>query len=99
MADLIEGIFALSQSDETLPVNIGNPSEMNVLEFAETIKKRCNSSSDIIYKPLPEDDPKIRQPNITKAKNTLGWSPKVSLDEGLKTTIAYFKDLVDRGEV
>jgi len=99
MSDLIEGIYALSQSNETNPVNIGNPSEMSVLQFAETIRKRCNSTSEIIFKPLPVDDPKIRQPNITKAKNLLKWSPKVTLDQGLESTIAYFRQLIERGEV
>jgi len=99
MSDLIEGIYALSQSNETDPVNIGNPSEMSVLQFAETIRTRCNSQSEIIFKSLPVDDPKIRQPNITKAKNLLKWSPKVSLDQGLESTIAYFRQLIERGEV
>lgn len=98
-ADLVAGIYALSQSSEELPVNIGNPTEMTVQQFAETIKEKCGSSSEIIYKPLPVDDPKIRQPNITKATNTLNWTPKVALDEGLESTIAYFRDLVERGEV
>jgi dTDP-glucose 4,6-dehydratase len=99
MADLIEGIYALSQSNEVYPVNIGNPAEMSVLQFAETIRDRCGSTSEIIFKPLPVDDPKIRQPNITRAKEILKWSPKVSLDQGLETTIAYFRSLIERGEV
>jgi dTDP-glucose 4,6-dehydratase len=99
MADLIEGIYALSQSNEVYPVNIGNPTEMSVLQFAETIRDRCGSSSEIIFKPLPVDDPKIRQPNITRAREILKWSPKVNLDQGLETTIAYFRGLIERGEV
>lgn len=99
MADLIEGIYALSQSNEVYPVNIGNPAEMSVLQFAETIRDRCGSTSKIIFKPLPVDDPKIRQPNITRAREILKWSPKVSLDQGLETTIAYFRSLIERGEV
>jgi len=99
MSDLIEGIYALSQSNEVNPVNIGNPTEMSVLQFAETIRDRCNSKSEIIFKPLPVDDPKIRQPNITKAKAILKWSPKVSLNEGLESTISYFRSLIDRGEL
>ncbi|HMO03551.1 MAG TPA: SDR family oxidoreductase [Kiritimatiellia bacterium] len=99
MSDLIEGIYALSQSDEVYPTNIGNPTEMSVLEFAETIRRRCNSSSEIIFKPLPVDDPKIRQPNITKARRVLKWEPKVTLDQGLESTIAYFRNLIDRGEL
>lgn len=100
MSDLIDGIYALSQSNEVNPVNIGNPTEMSVLEFAKTIRDRCGSKSEIVFKPLPVDDPKIRQPNITKAKKVLGWGgPKVSLDQGLESTIAYFRGLIDRGEL
>ena len=99
MSDLIAGIYALSQSDVVHPVNIGNPSEMSVLQFAETIRNRCGSKSEIIFKPLPVDDPKIRQPNIAKAKSLLKWEPKVSLDEGLESTIAYFRGLIERGEL
>jgi dTDP-glucose 4,6-dehydratase len=99
MSDLIEGIYALSQSNESYPVNIGNPTEMSVLQFAETIRDRCGSKSEIIFKPLPVDDPKIRQPNITRAKTILKWSPKVNLDQGLESTIAYFRGLIDRGEL
>jgi len=99
MSDLIEGIYALSQSNETYPVNIGNPTEMSVLQFAETIRDRCGSKSEIIFKPLPVDDPKIRQPNITRAKTILNWGPKVNLDQGLESTIAYFRGLIDRGEL
>jgi dTDP-glucose 4,6-dehydratase len=99
MADLIAGIYALSQSDEVMPVNIGNPTEMSVLQFAETIRDRCGSSSEIVFKPLPVDDPKIRQPNITRARSILHWEPKVALDQGLETTIAYFRNLIERGEL
>lgn len=99
VSDLIAGIYALSQSDEKLPVNIGNPSEMSVLEFAETIRDRCGSSSEIVFKPLPVDDPKIRQPNISKARKVLQWEPKVSLDQGLESTIAYFRGLIARGDL
>ncbi|MGA1194608.1 MAG: UDP-glucuronic acid decarboxylase family protein [Kiritimatiellia bacterium] len=99
VSDLIAGIYALSQSDEVNPVNIGNPSEMSVKQFAEVIRDRCGSSSEIVYKPLPVDDPKIRQPNITRAREILKWEPKVNLDEGLESTIAYFKGLLDKGEI
>lgn len=99
VSDLIAGIYALSQSDEVNPVNIGNPTEMSVRKFAEIIRDRCGSSSEIICKPLPVDDPKIRQPNITRAREILKWEPKVSLDQGLDSTIAYFKALVDKGQI
>src|SRR3989441_5501960 len=90
--DLIEGIHRLLESDEHLPVNIGNPHEMTVLEFAKKIIEITQSKSSIVYKPLPQDDPQVRQPDITKAKNLLGWEPKVSLEEGLLRTIEYFRD-------
>ncbi len=90
--DLIEGIHRLLESDEHLPVNIGNPHEMTVLEFAKKIIEITRSKSSIVYKPLPQDDPQVRQPDITKAKNLLGWEPKVSLEEGLLRTIEYFRD-------
>ena len=80
------------ESDEHLPVNIGNPHEMTVLEFAKKIIEITRSKSSIVYKPLPQDDPQVRQPDITKAKNLLGWEPKVSLEEGLLRTIEYFRD-------
>ena len=90
--DLIEGLVRLLWSDEPGPVNVGNPSEMTILQFAEKIIALSESNSIIDYRPLPEDDPKVRQPDITKAKRVLGgWEPRVSLDEGLMATIAYFK--------
>jgi dTDP-glucose 4,6-dehydratase len=99
VSDLIAGIYELSQSNEVNPVNIGNPSEMSVKQFAEVIRDRCGSTSEIVYKPLPVDDPKIRQPNITRAREILKWEPKVNLDEGLESTISYFKGLLDKGEI
>jgi dTDP-glucose 4,6-dehydratase len=99
VSDLIEGIYRLSQSDYHDPVNIGNPQEMSVLEFAHKIKALCNSSVPIVYKPLPVDDPKIRQPNITRARELLGWSPKMDLDSGLTLTIDYFKTLIAQGSL
>ena len=92
--DLIEGILRLLLSDEVFPTNIGNPSEMTILQFAEKVRELCGSRSEIIFKELPEDDPKIRQPDITKAKKILGWEPKVALDEGLRTTLEYFREKV-----
>jgi dTDP-glucose 4,6-dehydratase len=89
--DLIEGIFRLSQTDFHEPVNIGNPAEMTVLQFAEEILKLTGSKSKIIHKPLPTDDPKQRRPDISRAKKLLGWEPKVDLATGLRKTIEYFK--------
>ena len=91
--DLVEGIYRLLLSDYHLPMNIGNPDEITIKEFAEEIIKLTGTSQKIIYKPLPQDDPKQRQPDITRAKKILGWEPKVSREEGLKKTLEYFKSL------
>ncbi|WP_456460293.1 UDP-glucuronic acid decarboxylase family protein [Reichenbachiella sp.] len=88
--DLVEGIYRLLLSDCSDPVNIGNPSEITINQFAEEILKLTGSQSKIAYKPLPMDDPKQRQPNISKAKEVLGWEPKFSRSEGLKPTLEYF---------
>lgn len=90
VSDLVDGIFKLLKSNEVEPVNIGNPDEITIKEFAEEIIKHTNTSSKIIYKKLPLDDPKVRQPDITKAKRILGWEPKVDRKEGLSVTIKYF---------
>ena len=92
VSDLIEGIFRLSQSDEHYPVNIGNPHELKIIDLAKLIIKFTNSKSKIIYNPLPADDPKLRQPDITKAKKLLNWLPEVDLEKGLKETIEWFKN-------
>jgi len=94
--DLIDGFLRLMQSsdDFTGPVNLGNPVEFDMIELAEQVKELTNSKSEIIYEPLPEDDPRQRQPDITLAKNKLGWEPKIPLREGLEKTIAYFSDLL-----
>jgi len=89
--DLIEGICRLLFSNQHEPVNIGNPNEMTIKELAETIIEITGSKSEIVFNPLPIDDPKVRQPNIEKAKTILGWEPQVSLDEGLSRTIEWFK--------
>ena len=89
--DLIEGIYRLMLSDENFPVNIGNPQEITILEFAERIRKHFETSPEIIFEPLPQDDPKRRCPDISKAKRLLQWEPKVQLEEGLKRTLEYFK--------
>ena len=91
--DLVEGIYRLLMSDYAYPVNVGNPDEISLLEFAEEIIKLTGTAQKIIHKPLPVDDPKQRQPDITKAKEILDWSPKVSRAEGLKITYEYFKSL------
>ncbi|MCD6050517.1 MAG: NAD-dependent epimerase/dehydratase family protein [Verrucomicrobia bacterium] len=93
-ADLIEGIYRLMMSDYPLPVNIGNPHEMTMLEFAEQIIRITGSKSRIVFKPLPQDDPKQRRPDITKAKQLLKWEPKVPFAEGMRRTIEYFKPRV-----
>ncbi len=91
--DLVEGIYRLLLSDYSMPVNMGNPNEISLKDFAEEVLKLTGSSVKIVYKPLPVDDPKQRQPDITKAKELLGWSPKIDRAEGLKRTYAYFKAL------
>ena len=93
-SDLIEGIYRLSQSDYHEPVNIGNPTEFTILEFGKLVLKQTGSQSQIVYKPLPQDDPKQRRPDITKARKLLSWEPKVSLEVGLAKTIDYFRDKV-----
>src|SRR5690606_41000746 len=90
---LVEGIYRLLMSDYPYPVNIGNPDEISLKEFAEEILKLTGSNVKIVYKPLPVDDPKQRQPDITRAKEILGWEPKVSRQEGLKKTYEYFASL------
>jgi dTDP-glucose 4,6-dehydratase len=94
VADLIEGIYRLMMSDYDLPVNIGNPREMTMLEFADEIIRATGSRSKVVHKPLPQDDPKQRKPDISKAKAILKWEPKVALAEGMAKTIAYFKTKV-----
>jgi dTDP-glucose 4,6-dehydratase len=91
--DLIQGLYKLLLSDEVGPINIGNPEEMTITEFARRIIAATGSRSKIIFAPLPEDDPKVRQPDITRAKERLGWRPKVSLDEGLVPTVEYFRKI------
>jgi dTDP-glucose 4,6-dehydratase len=91
VADLIEGIYRLMMSKEHLPVNVGNPNEITILEFAERIRKHFENPPPIVFEALPQDDPKRRCPDITKARRILNWEPKVGLEEGLKLTLAYFK--------
>ncbi len=91
--DLVEGIYRLLFSDYVQPVNIGNPDEITIKEFADEIIALTGTTQKVIYEPLPQDDPKQRKPDITRAKQVLGWEPKVSRKEGLKTTLEYFKSL------
>jgi dTDP-glucose 4,6-dehydratase len=91
ITDLVDGILRLMESTVNDPVNIGNPREMTLEELARTIIRMTGASSRIVYRPLPEDDPKVRQPDITRATTLLGWEPKVPLEQGLESTIAYFR--------
>ncbi len=99
--DLVEGIWRLFNSDELLPTNIGNPNEMTIRQFAEEVIRITGSKSDLVFKPLPEDDPKVRQPDITKARRVLNnWEPKVALSDGLKNALVSFRDrLIAAGEL
>lgn len=92
VSDQVDGIFKLLLSDEVDPVNIGNPEEISIKQFAEKVIELTKSKSKIVYKKLPIDDPKVRQPDISKAKKILGWEPKVNRQDGLKITIDYFQD-------
>jgi dTDP-glucose 4,6-dehydratase len=94
VSDEIDGFLRLAKSGEHLPVNIGNPNEFTILECAKEVLKVTGSKSEIIYEPLPQDDPKQRQPDITKARNLLGWEPKIQLEQGLKLSLDYFKRAV-----
>ena len=94
VSDLVDGILRLLESDQNEPVNIGNPHELTIKQIAETIVRMTGSTSQLVYRPLPEDDPKVRRPDITKARTLLGWEPKVSLEDGLTRTIEYFRKKV-----
>jgi dTDP-glucose 4,6-dehydratase len=91
VSDLVDGIVRLMESDTPYPVNIGNPSEITILQFAEEILELSGSSSKLDFRPLPQDDPKIRQPDITRARQILGWEPKVSRRDGLARTLQHFR--------
>jgi dTDP-glucose 4,6-dehydratase len=91
VSDLIDGIFRLALSDFHEPVNIGNPGEMTILDFAQKILGLTGSTAQIVFKPLPVDDPRVRQPDISRAKRLLGWQPKVDFESGVRETIGYFK--------
>ncbi len=94
VSDLIEGIYRLFMSDRREPTNLGNPGEFTVSQLAETVKAMTKSSAPIVYHPLPVDYPKVRKPDISQARAALGWEPKVSLREGLTSTIEYFRKIV-----
>ena len=94
ITDLVDGILRLAASDTNDPVNVGNPHEMSIEEIARTIIRMTGSRSQLVFKPLPTDDPKVRRPDITRARTILGWEPKVGLEEGLTSTIAYFKNKI-----
>jgi len=96
VSDLVDGIFRLFMSDHPDPTNIGNPHEFTVRQLADIVLKLTGSKSRIEAHPLPTDDPKVRKPDITRARTLLGWEPKISLEEGLQRTIAYFRDHLDR---
>ena len=99
VSDEVEGILRLSRSDEHLPVNIGNPGEFTMIECANVVLKVTNSQSKITFEPLPEDDPKQRRPDITKAKTLLGWEPLIDLEKGLNLSLPYFREGVSREKV
>jgi dTDP-glucose 4,6-dehydratase len=99
VSDEVEGILRLSKSDEHLPVNIGNPTEFTILECAKKVLEITGSSSKIIYEPLPQDDPKQRQLDISKAKRLLGWEPKIDLETGLNLSLEYFRNAVGKAAV
>src|SRR6185503_3603932 len=91
VSDLVEGVWLLMQRGNSGPVNIGNPQELTLLELAKRISRLSGARSEIVFRPLPEDDPKVRQPDITRAKTLLGWEPRVDTDEGLKRTLEWFR--------
>src|SRR3954452_8230822 len=94
VADLVDGIYRLLHSDYHLPVNIGNPDEVSILDFAKEIQDLSGTKSKVEFRPLPTDDPKVRKPDITKARKLLGWEPKVLRRDGMKRTLDYFKEQV-----
>src|SRR5437868_14337471 len=90
--DEVDGIYRLFMSGGSEPVNIGNPEEYTVRQLAELVRELTGTSSEIVERPLPEDDPKVRRPDITRARSTLGWEPKIPVREGLQRTIAFFRE-------
>jgi dTDP-glucose 4,6-dehydratase len=96
VGDLIAGILALSASEENLPVNLGNPEELTILECAKAVLEVTGAKSELVYQNLPIDDPARRKPDITKARTTLGWEPKIALAEGLRRSARYFQEQIDK---
>jgi dTDP-glucose 4,6-dehydratase len=94
VSDMIDGIYKLMMSDYVLPINLGNPNEITILELAKYIKKITNSKSKITFHPLPENDPKTRKPDISKAERVLGWEPNIKFEEGMKEFIEWFKKII-----
>lgn len=97
VSDLIEGIYRLLFSDEVNPVNVGNPQEMSIVEFASLVNEITRNPAGIVHEPLPDDDPKVRRPDISRARERLGWEPKVPLEDGLRETITWFEERLGRG--
>ena len=93
VTDLVDGLCRLMLSEERYPVNLGNPCEMTILEFADRIRRLTGSRPEVVFRPLPEDDPKQRRPDISKARALLGWEPKVALEDGLRQTVEYFRGI------
>jgi dTDP-glucose 4,6-dehydratase len=91
VSDMIEGIYRLLLSDEVEPINLGNPGEMSIIEFASLVNEITGNSAGIVFEPLPEDDPQVRQPDVSRARDVLDWGPVVPLEEGLRTTISWFR--------
>ena len=100
VSDLIDGLMRMMDTDRAVtgPINLGNPVEFSMLELAQLVIESTSSNSEIVFRPLPSDDPKQRQPDITKAREVLGWEPVVPLRDGLERTIAYFRDLIAAGQ-
>jgi len=94
VSDLVDGLIRLSESDERYPVNLGNPAELTILQFAEAIRRLMGSKLELVFEPLPDDDPRKRRPDISKARQVLGWEPKVTLEDGLRETVEYFRQQV-----
>jgi dTDP-glucose 4,6-dehydratase len=92
--DNVEGMWRLLRSDCTEPINIGNPLEMTIRAFADAVQRHVGSHCEIVHRPLPQDDPRVRKPDITRAREVLGWEPKVGFDDGLDRTITWFRDQV-----
>jgi len=94
VADLVEGIFRLLHADFHEPVNLGNPNEVSILDFAREIVELSASKSEIVFKPLPQDDPRVRRPDISRARKLLGWEPKIERRDGMRRTLEYFRERV-----